>query len=233
MNGKFYGVSVGPGEPELITIKAVNIIKKCGIIIVPQTKNENMLALSIAQQSVDMSNKLIIPIKFLMSHNTEKTRENHQKSAEIIMEYLRQGHDTAMLNIGDVSIYSTYSHIAEIIEKNGFETEICAGVPSFCAAAARMKKPLVSRREVLVVAPGYSDELENLMSVSGTKVIMKSGKHMDRVKNLVEKYGMSDNTVIVESCGLENERIQYGIHDTENGYFSLMIIKDSKENENA
>lgn len=233
MNGKFYGVSVGPGDPELITIKAINIIKKCDIIIVPQTKNENMLALSIAQKSVDMSDKIIVPIKFLMSHNIEKTQKNHEKSCEIIMKYLRQGHDTAMLNIGDISVYSTYSYIAEIIEKNGFETEMCAGVPSFCAAAARLKKPLVSRREVLIVAPGYSDELEKLITVSGTKVIMKSGKHIDRVKNLAEKYGMSDNAVIVESCGLENEKIHYGIDDTENGYFSLMIIKNPKENENA
>ena len=176
MNGKFYGVSVGPGDPELITVKAVNTIKKCSIIIVPQTKNENMLALSIAQKSVDMTDKLIVPIKFLMSHDIEKTQENHKRSAETIMEYLRQGHDVAMLNIGDISIYSTCSYILNIIEKNGFETEVCAGVPSFCAAAARLKKPLVSRKEVLVVAPGYTDELESLMSVNGTKVIMKSGK---------------------------------------------------------
>lgn len=74
MNGKFYGVSVGPGDPELITVKAVNTIKKCSIIIVPQTKNENMLALSIAQKSVDMTDKLIVPIKFLMSHDIEKTQ---------------------------------------------------------------------------------------------------------------------------------------------------------------
>ncbi|MDE5648815.1 MAG: precorrin-2 C(20)-methyltransferase, partial [Oscillospiraceae bacterium] len=186
-----------------------------------------------AQQSIDMSNKLIVPIKFLMSHNIDKTQDNHKKSADIIMEYLRQGHDIAMLNIGDISIYSTCSYILNIIEKNGFETEICAGVPSFCAAAARLKKPLVSRREVLVVAPGYTDELESLMSVNGTKVIMKSGKHMDRVKKLVEKSGMSDNAVIVESCGLENERIQYGIDKTENGYFSLMIVKTPEENKNA
>ena len=214
MNGKFYGVSVGPGDPELITVKAVNTIKKCSIIIVPQTKNENMLALSIAQKSVDMTDKLIVPIKFLMSHDIEKTQENHKRSAETIMEYLRQGHDVAMLNIGDISIYSTCSYILNIIEKNGFETEVCAGVPSYCAA-------------------GYTDELESLMSVSGTKVIMKSGKHMNRVKKLVEKYGMSDNTIIVESCGLENERIHYGIDETENGYFSLMIIKTSEENDNA
>lgn len=62
---------------------------------------------------------------------------------------------------------------------------------------------------------------------------MKSGKHMNRVKKLVEKSGMSDNTIIVESCGLENERIHYGIDETENGYFSLMIIKNSEENYNA
>lgn len=233
MNGKFYGVSVGPGDPELITVKAVNIIKKCSVIIVPQTKNENMLALSIARQSVDMTDKLIVPVKFLMSHDIEKTQENHKRNAETIMEYLRRGYDAAMLNIGDVSVYSTCSYILSIIEKNGFETEVCAGVPSFCAAAARLKKPLVSRREVLVVAPGYSDELESLIKVNGTKVIMKSGKHINRVKKLVEDYGMSDNTVIVESCGLKNEKIRCGIDETENGYFSLMIIKNSKENNNA
>lgn len=65
-----------------------------------------MLALSIAQKSVDMTDKLIVPIKFLMSHDIEKTQENHKRSAETIMEYLRQGHDVAMLNIGDISIYS-------------------------------------------------------------------------------------------------------------------------------
>ena len=81
MNGKFYGVSVGPGDPELITVKAVNTIKKCSIIIVPQTKNENMLALSIAQKSVDMTDKLIVPVRCLMIL---------RKHRRIIKDLLRQ-----------------------------------------------------------------------------------------------------------------------------------------------
>lgn len=90
-----------------------------------------MLALSIAQKSVDMTDKLIVPIKFLMSHDIEKTQENHKRSAETIMEYLRQGHDVAMLNIGDISIYSTCSYILNIIEKTDLKRRFAPEFPAF------------------------------------------------------------------------------------------------------
>ncbi len=92
------------------------------------------------------------------------------------MEYLRQGHDVAMLNIGDISIYSTCSYILNIIEKTDLKRRFAPEFPAFAPRLARLKKPLVSRKEVLVVAPGYTDELENLISVKGTKVIMKKRK---------------------------------------------------------
>ena len=107
--GIFYGVSVGPGDPELMTRKAVRVIEECGVIVAPMTKGEKTLALDIARGAANLSRKEIVPIEFLMTRDREAQRQRHMEIAEQIAGYLRGGQDVTMLNLGDVSIYSTFS----------------------------------------------------------------------------------------------------------------------------
>mgnify|MGYP000949113342 FL=1 len=109
--GKFYGVSVGPGDPELLTLKAKKILEKCSIIAAPVTGSGNMLALTIVEGAVDLSQKSIILLNFLMTADEAKLAASHQKEAKKVMDQLEKGMDVAMLNLGDVSIYSTFAYI--------------------------------------------------------------------------------------------------------------------------
>lgn len=222
--GKLYGVSTGPGDPELMTLKAVKIIEKCGVIAAPKTGAEKTLALDIASQAVDISGKTVITLDMPMTHDREELARSRYDAACRIAEYLKKGEDTAMLNIGDVSIYSTFSYVAEEVRKMGFETEAAAGVPSFCAAAAELGISLTEGHQPLTVIPAQNKNAAGLLSSDGTKVIMKSGKKLSEIKELLKE---SAGTVCaVENCGLPGQKIYRSLDEiNECGYFTLIIAK--------
>jgi len=168
MSGILYGVSTGPGDPELMTLKAVRCLEKCGTVFIPRTKGENTLALSIAEQCVDMSGKNLIYADFPMSSDAQLISENYRRIADKICSELEKG-DCAMLCLGDISVYSTFSPIADIVTDRGFAVERIAGVTSFCAAAAALGISLASGAEVLTVIPYSSEELPGLAGRSGKK----------------------------------------------------------------
>ncbi len=109
--GIFYGVGVGPGDPELLTVKALRTIERCPVIAAPETRGEKTLALDIARQAVNLEGKTILPLQFLMTRDKQALDQSHRQQAQKIIAYLEQGVDVAMLNLGDVSIYSTFSYI--------------------------------------------------------------------------------------------------------------------------
>lgn len=224
---KFYGVSVGPGDPELITVKAVKIIQNCPVIAVPRTKGFNTTAFDIASQAMDLSEKEIVYLDFPMCRDETALEENYQKHADTICRLL-QDTDVAMLSLGDVSIYSTFAYIAERVKKEGFEVVAIAGVPSFCACAAALSSPLVEKNQALHVLSASDEELEEKIAMSGTKVIMKSGKNIKRVLELAEKQGILNKTSVVANCGLETQKAIRVVEDLNDdfGYFSTVIIRE-------
>lgn len=115
MAGKFYGVSIGPGDSELLTLKAVRIIEACPVIATPQTAGEKTLAYDIVSPVVDMSEKVVLKLEFLMTRDHAKLVERHQLIASQIREQLDKGLDVAMLNLGDTSVFSTFSYMMNIL----------------------------------------------------------------------------------------------------------------------
>lgn len=222
MNGILYGVSVGPGEPELMTIKAVRIIEKCEVIAVPRTRNENTLALDIASQICDISKKEIVYIDYKMSREKAVRESFHRETAERLAVILSTGKNIAFLNIGDVSIYSTFSYIAELIAAQGFCTEYIPGVTSFCAAAAAVGKPLVCGKNPLIIAPASSKELESLLKSSGTTVIMKSSAASEKAMESLS----GKDVFAVSECGLSGEKIYSCFEEIPRncGYFTTIIV---------
>lgn len=221
--GILYGVSVGPGDPELMTLRAARIIRECSVIAAPITHSENSAALSIAEKVCDLSGKIVIKPRFTMSRDTGILSESHLRIAEELSVYLEGGSDVAFITIGDVSVYSTFWYIADILRERGYEIRVCAGVPSFCAAAAAVKEPLVLGNEPLTVIPASCGELEKLCSAKGTKVIMKSGRS---VSEICEKLN-GKSAYAVENCGYENQRIFGSLDeiDDNSGYFTTIIVK--------
>ena len=139
MTGTFYGVSVGPGNPELLTLQAVRLLRQCPVLAAPQTASGQMLALDIARRALgsELDGKTILPLQFAMSRDAAVLRASHETAASAVRPFLDAGQDVAMLNLGDVSIYATFGYLQEILQAQGYATAMAAGVPSFCAAAAR------------------------------------------------------------------------------------------------
>ena len=129
-----------------------------------------------------------------------------------------------MLNLGDVSIYSTFSYLLEIIKEAGYETEVIPGVPSFCAVAARLGRSLTRMDEPLHILPGSTD-LDNALALPGTKVIMKSGKAIHETAAALERRGMAANAGMVADCGLETEQVYTDLRHLpeEISYFATIV----------
>lgn len=225
MTGILYGVGVGPGDPELMTLKAVRLIRENEIIALPGAKAEETAAYQIAAAAVpEIAKKRLLSVCMPMTHDKEKRQRCHREGAKIAEDYLRDGKNVIFLTLGDPAIYSTFTYIQQIVEADGFETRLVSGVPSFCAAAARVGQPLAVWNEPIHIYPAVH-RLEEHLPESGACVLMKSGRRMKQVKELVKQGGW--DAVMVENCGTEGERVCSHVDEMpdEAGYYSLVIAK--------
>lgn len=228
---KLYGIGVGPGDADLITVKAINTIKSCSIIAVPKSGDNEKVALSIAKQAIGDFDKEVIEINMPMTRDKDLLNKSHNDAANIIIDYLKNGQSVGFLTLGDPSIYSTYTYIHKRVLEKGYEAEIIPGVPSFCAVAAKLNTPLVEGGEALHIIPASYENLEESISLLGTKVLMKSGKSIGRVKNLLEEKGMEAK--MVQKCGMEGEKVYKSLDeiDEKSSYFSIVVVKDVENND--
>ena len=161
--GVFYGLSVVPGDPELLTVKACRVLKACPVIAAPQSQSGEQLALSIAGQAVDLDGKALLSLPFTMSRDPEVLEAAWEKNADLVAAYLDRGADVAMVVLGDVSTYSTYCYVMERLKQRGYPTRMIPGATSFAAIAARLGESLVEGREALHVLPAsHPDQLAGL-----------------------------------------------------------------------
>ena len=227
--GIFYGVGIGPRDPELLTIKAAKIIDHCPVLAVPKPKDGNTVALDIASGACDLSGKELLYLSFLMTRDEQKLHESHLAAAGEIIRKLNEGKDVAMLNLGDVSVYSTFSYVMEIISARGYSCEIIPGITSFCAVAAALKTSLTERDKPLHIIPaGYAD-LGGALELPGTRVLMKAGKSFPAVQQALDEKGLLKHAAMVQNCCMENETVYPSLEDVdigETGYFTTVIVKE-------
>lgn len=225
--GKLYGVGVGPGDKELITIKAIRILRECDVIAVPKTKNGDTTAYNIIKEYVE--NKKILECNMPMTKDITILNNNYENIANMLEKELLAGENIAFVTLGDPTIYSTYMQINAIIGKRGYETQIISGVTSFCAAAARLNISLCERDEFLTVIPTNYMDFEANINLKGTRVYMKSNKAINQLKNYLYQTNKNENIYAIECCGLEKEKIYKSIEalDEKSGYFSIVIVKEN------
>ena len=203
MTGKLIGVGVGPGDPELMTLKAVKIIENAAVIAIPDTGGESGVAFDIASKIIDMSQKEQLKLHMPMTRDQNLLNQSHDTAAAHIIEKLDLGLDVVFLTLGDPTVYSTYIYIQRKVAAAGYETEIAEGIPSFCAAAARLNIALCEGAEALHIIPAsYPDD--SWLHLQGTKVLMKSGRSFDKVRQQLADHGLLEKAVMVERCTMEN-----------------------------
>ena len=229
--GILYGVGVGPGDPELLTLKAWRLINENKYIAYPGKCKEDTLAYRIIESVAErIEEKEFLSCYVEMTKEKEKLNENYWLIAEKIEEVLDKGENVVFLTLGDPTIYATYMYVHQLVEKSGYKTEIVNGVPSFCAAAARIGISLAERSEQLHIVPA-SYQIEDALLLPGNKILMKSASRLGEVKKLLIE--RSDEVYMVENCGMENERIFYSAEEIDEraGYLSLIVVKEKQEEE--
>ena len=214
-NGIFYGIGVGPGDPELLTVKAINAIKKSDIIIAPKTeKKDGSVALTIAQPYL-RENVEIVYQTFPMVTNFEEFHKVFEENEKEILNFLNAGKNVAFLTLGDPMFYSTYIYIFRLLKNSGVKIETVPGVPAFLAISSYINRPLVFGDDILTVIPATAEreKIIDALKISDTTVLMKVYKNFDEVVDVLKNENMSDEAVLVSRCGLDEEKI---ISDIEN-----------------
>lgn len=230
MQGKLYGVGVGPGDPELLTLKALRLIKENEVIAVPGKEIQASVAYQIVKGAYEeLDEKTLIPVAMPMTKDPQVLKANHEKAADQVESYLKEGKNVVFLTLGDTTVYSTYLYVHKRILERGYEAEIVSGITSFCAVAARLNMGLVEADQPLHVIPATykAQEMEEILKIPGTKVLMKTGKKMKQVKESIEKSGQK--AVMIENCGMPSEKIYWSAEEIpeDSGYYSLIIVKEN------
>ncbi len=223
--GIAYCVGVGPGDPELMTLKAIRIIRENDVIAVPGKDHREAVSYRTALKNVpEITEKEVISLHMPMVKDMELLRKEQRKCANIIESFLDKGKNVVYLTIGDPTIYCTFTYLQHILEADGYQTELINGVTSFCSAAAKLNVPLAEWDEQLHILPAVHKTDEGL-SCSGNYVLMKSGSQMKAVKEMLRESGRE--VCAVENCSMENEKIYRSLDDIPDdaGYFSLIIAK--------
>lgn len=224
--GILYGVGVGPGDPGLLTVKAVNLIKSCDILAIPHRKAGECFAYRIAVKAVpEAKDKPVLPVDMPMTHDKTVREAAYKVGADLVAGELSKGKTVVFLTLGDPAVYSTFAYLAPHVRNHGFEVVWVPGVTSFCASAAALGQPLCTDRETMHILPGGVDAAE-VLRMSGTKVFMK-GELSSLLVALKER---GQEAQAVENCGIENEHI-YKTADAipeDAGYYLVTIVKEKE-----
>jgi len=232
VKGILYGVGVGPGDPELITVKAVKTLKNVQVIALPTVAESKHRAYDIALEACPGIGECeLLKMEFPMTRDKEVLQKSHEQLYGRLREVLEQGRNVAYLTIGDPTIYSTFFYLAEPAKADGYEVQVIGGVPSFCASAAAAKIPVCLGDEEVHILPGeYQKEDREL---DGVRIYMKSGKKLQQLREDMIKEEESSPVCVyaVSNCGLEGERI--GKHaesiPTEDIYMTTVLVRPEKE----
>lgn len=195
-----YGIGVGPGDAELLTVKAVRALEKCQVVVAPSaTEDGESIALETAKEYIKSGTEVIMK-HFPMGKKDRVTKA--LEAYEFIEARLREGKNVAFLTIGDPYVYSTYSHMLKHVRDCGFEVQTIPGITSFCAAASLVNRTLVVGNERLVVMPAAK-----VKEITDEKyvVIMKVYKHEEEVLDILEEKGF--DYVYASRVGREGETV--------------------------
>ena len=222
--GKLYGVGVGPGDPELVTLKAARILRGADVVAVPDKGAGEKTALNIVKDLVE--GKVLLHCATPMVRDQAVLDKCHEGIADEICALLDAGRTVAFITLGDPTVYSTYIYVHKRVLARGYEAELIPGVPSFCAVAARLNTSLCEGAERLLIVPASHDAADSL-DIPANKVFMKAGKAIGELRGLLDEKGLLDRASMVANCGMEGEAVypRFGDMEDGTGYFSVVLLK--------
>lgn len=230
MKGTLYGIGVGPGDPELLTHKAVRVLQEVDCVAVPVAeRDKESTARKIAGCHLRPECR-IVELDFPMTRDRKRLAEAWRQGCETIKGLLDQGLSVAFLTLGDAMLYSTYIYIYQDLERDGYQVMTIPGITSFSAAAATGGIPLAFGDEKMAVIPGSAvEDLNNgKLDYFDTVVIFKVARQYQKLLAALEKAGRLESSVLVVSCSHPDERViteLKSVAEEDLSYFSLIISR--------
>jgi len=224
--GKFYGIGVGVGDPENITVKATKKLHEVDVIVLPEAKSgEGSTAFNIVREYLKPGVEQMF-LEFPMIKDVEARKIFRKNNADKVSAELEKGKNVAFLTIGDPMTYSTYTYVLEHIADD-VEVETVAGITSFNSIAARLNVPLmIGDEDLKVVSVNRKTDIYKEIENNDNLVLMKISRNFEKIKKAIIETGNKENAVIVSDCGKDNEVIYWDIESVEEvPYFSTMILK--------
>jgi precorrin-2/cobalt-factor-2 C20-methyltransferase len=234
MAGTLYGIGVGPGDPELMTVKAVRVLASCHHVCVPKAKDlASSIALEIARRYI-AAGAIIHETTFLMTADKALLEQSHRQAAMEILAIVQKGEDCCFLTLGDPMLYSTYIYLVRALRglEPSARVETIPGITAFSAAAALTNFAVGEGKEPVTIVPG-SDDFAGLswaLDGGGTVVLMKVGGRLQKVLDELDGRGLLEHAVFVSHAGQAGQRIETDLRRlrgvaAEVGYLSIMIIQ--------
>jgi len=232
MTGTLYGIGVGPGDPELLTLKAVRLLNGVDrIFAAASSKNDYSLALDIVREHLRPQTP-VDQLEFPMTFDKDRLEEAWEANCDRVVRVLREGRKAAFITLGDPMTFSTFIYLVRKVRQAlpGVEVRTVPGITSFQAAAARAEIPLAEGEESVTLLSGAKggDGLREAAAFSDNVVLLKTYKQFPRILEQIEALGLKENCCFVSRCGMEGEVVERDFHRLsllEPHYLSLMIVK--------
>ena len=233
--GVFYGVGVGPGDPELMTMKAVRLVQACDLVTYLSSDNGNSMARNIAAMALADSsnpNQQEAAIVMPMCESREVANSVYDEAASLIASHLDKGEQVVFLCQGDPFLFGSFAYLYDRLADN-YQVEIVPGISSINASAALCGKPLGLLAENIAIISGRraNDDILQTLKQFDNVAIMKPGRRRAELLGLIEAANRVDDCCYIEYAGHENQRIVQDIRtlDTQPGpYFSLFLVNRAR-----
>ena len=226
--GKLFGIGVGPGDTELLTLKAAKVLETVPVIFSPKSsKEKESIALSIVRPILekrdDYKRLMIVAPIFPMIEDKSELEKIWDSASEMIAQYLDSGRDVAFITLGDTSVFSTYSYVQKRLIDD-YEIETIPGITSFTACAATRNKALVEQNQILTIVPKIDDRLGQVLEYSDSIVLMKASRNTAELEDTIEQKERNKEIYSVQNCTREDEKVIEGF-STEKPYLTTTIIQ--------
>ncbi|WP_163853980.1 precorrin-2 C(20)-methyltransferase [Paenibacillus elgii] len=231
--GTLYGLGVGPGDPELITVKAFRLLKESPVIAYPRKKSgAKSYALAITELYVDTREKEMVGLTFPMTKDREALEKQWNKTVDTVWGYLSQGKNVAFVTEGDPMLYSTYIHLMRLMKERHPEVEAVSipGISSVLAAASRLGLPLADGDEQVAVVPATDDydAMHRAIETHDCVVFIKVAKVIDLMLTVLRDLGLVDKAAVLTKVTSAEELIWRNVEELagrELEYLTLMVVR--------
>ena len=225
---KLYGVGVGPGDKELITVKAIEVLKKADIIAIPESNNEKgSTAYEIVKPYIK-ENIETLTLTFPMIKDEKEKESIREKNALLIKQKIDEGKSVCFITLGDPMLYSTFIYLLQNLKQYNIEVETIPGITSFSAMASLLNIPLTIQKEKLTIVCSFDEYVKQLVKLSDTIVFMKVSSYREKLYDLIIENNLLNSFILVSNVGKENQIVSLNPEDLKNSdfsYFTTAIIK--------